>query len=74
MTTTEKLKRIRARCEELVNQFPPCESTYGWHSTIAAIDSLLRLNQETELYEGHGGSLHSDIAAILAAWPDELFE
>lgn len=64
MNATEKPKRIRAKREELVNQFPPCESTYGWRSTIAAINGLL----------ARGAEHWPEAENILAAWPNELLE
>jgi hypothetical protein len=62
MTTIEKLQAIRARCVELLATYPPCESTAGWRSTIAAIDLILKI-----------GWTEGEICKeILTAWEGQL--
>lgn len=46
MTTIEHLNKIKAKSQELVLTYPPCESTAGWRSTIAAIDDILTVDQD----------------------------
>ena len=73
MTPTEKLERIKAKCQQLLaSDFRPDTSLPGGlpsvthalaQSTIAAIDSLNDM-----------GEHDSDVlgANIIAAWPEEL--
>ena len=64
MTTAEKLKRIKERCEELLRSSNASElSNAAWRSTIAAIDALPDMGE-------HDAEILA--ANIIAAWPDEL--
>ena len=77
MTTAEKLKRIKERCEELLRSSNASElSNAAWRSTIAAIERCKTLREI-----GNGDSIVGDsvVAAvmffeldIIAAWPEEL--
>jgi hypothetical protein len=44
----------------------------GWKATIAAIDELTALNDESCLYDGHEGQHTHRLRKIIAAWPQEL--
>lgn len=75
MTTTEQLQRIRAKCVELLAQYPPCESTAGWLATIAAIDMLSITVFETDDVCTDGGAgcqavenAEKMAKEIIAAW------
>jgi hypothetical protein len=72
-----KLQQIRAKCVELLEQFPQqlrsglypsSAARSGWLSTIVAIDALgsIELRFETD------GMVNDALEAIEASWPDEL--
>jgi hypothetical protein len=44
----------------------------GWRATIAAIDELTALNDESCLYDGHEGQHTHRLDKLIAAWPQEL--
>jgi hypothetical protein len=44
----------------------------GWRATIAAIDELTALNDESCLYDGHEGQHTHRLRKLIAAWPKEL--
>jgi hypothetical protein len=44
----------------------------GWRATIAAIDELTALNNESCLYDGHEGQHTHRLSKLIAAWPEEL--
>jgi hypothetical protein len=44
----------------------------GWRATIAAIDELTALNDESCLYDGHEGQHTHRLSKLIAAWPEEL--
>jgi hypothetical protein len=80
MTTTEHLQLIKAKCQELLaiwgnkrDHNPIYTATEGkraeagWRSTIAAIDGLEEMDDESHLYQ----FMESN---ILAAWPIELLQ
>lgn len=58
---TEKLTAIAEKCSELLSKYPPCESTAGWRSTIAAIEGLLS-------YGGTSVIALEALEEIVAAW------
>ncbi len=68
MTPHEKLTKIKAKCEALIDvwnkECPEQPSAIaGWKATIAAIDLCLNLpSPDSNLI----------LSAILAAWPEEL--
>ena len=69
MTPTEKLERIKAKCQWLVeNSVDQPMAEAGWRATIAAVDILKAL-------DGWNGIDMSGLDVtqnILAAWPEEL--
>jgi hypothetical protein len=86
MTQQEHLKRIRARCVELLsiwdnkkdhnplyNAVCGKEAEAGWKSTIAVIDSILPFISIGEINQAGGFTRWQiEAEAILAAWPIEL--
>jgi hypothetical protein len=75
MTTTEHLNAIKDKCKEMVSAFPPCESTAGWNSTIAAIDALRGIAWMEETGQRDlswtGRKAFDTLNTIIAAWPEE---
>ena len=63
MTTSEHLRKIKAKCEELLRSPSYSQLTRaGWKSTIAAIEFLER----TEMYST------TMACEIIYAWQEEL--
>jgi len=70
MNTQDKLQRIKAKCEEMISAFPPCESVAGWQSTVVAIDWL---TPEAKLAPLASAAVaRQTLEDIIAAWPEEL--
>jgi len=78
MNTTEKLKKIRSRCIELLTiaEKRAGAAEAGWKSTIAAIDGVLATQHElgvTQTVANAVDHINVTITSILAAWPEEMF-
>lgn len=73
MTTEEHLKKIKAKCESLMLLHIPTgnyqSAIAGWRATIAAIDSLQLIHEQTDLGEYPAWDA---LKEIIAAWPEEL--
>lgn len=75
MNYREHIKAVEAKCRELLAQFPQCESSCGWKSTIAAIDAISELEFHTHGWDDDCGAYSiADrlIDAIIAAWPEDM--
>mgnify|MGYP000119600814 CR=1 FL=1 len=49
MSTEEKLKKIKARCEWLLTLAEFASAEAGWRSTIAAVDEMLNFGSTSKL-------------------------
>jgi hypothetical protein len=85
MNMQEHLNRLKAKCQELLAiwdgkrghnsiYLASCgkQAEAGWRATIAAIDELTALNDESCLYDGHEGQHTHRLRKLIAAWPEEL--
>jgi hypothetical protein len=84
MTTTEHLNRIKSQCVDLIsiydNALPhaPLPAVAGWRSTVAAIDDCLNIDSSLPIYiqnittEMMLTANAPLVAAIIAAWPEEI--
>jgi hypothetical protein len=84
MTTEQKLQRIRDLCEKRIKFYDRPEGTFphipecllesavdGWHSTIAAIDGLLKASQcwsTTADALASQNAAKQQLKAIITAW------
>lgn len=90
MTRTEHLKRIKARCKSLISNLSGApkyaEAIAGWKSTIAAIEGLTDIYEDTEGFadgsvdasafqrqcNSTSSMAYNAINSIISAWPEEL--
>jgi len=72
MNTQDKLQRIKAKCEELIHRFPPCESVSGWQSTIAVIELVTGIKSVYSQNTPAREMAHMVELKIIESWPEEL--